>query len=126
MQILNDETTIEISSETFDWSKTIILKNKPLMSGNWTSITSIRINMNVTRCNLVKLKWNMEMPAEMPLLKNYDVVNGVPRWEINDEITEDKSHIVQKSMVDRFISEDPVNCPVVTYKIEKVMDSNNS
>ena len=82
--------------------------------------------MNVTRCNLVKLNWNKEMPAEMPLLKDYDRVNGVPRYEINDEITEDKSHIVQKSMFDRFISEDNDNCPVKTYKIEKVMNSNNS
>jgi hypothetical protein len=29
-------------------------------------------------------------------------------------------------MVERFISEDPVNCPVLTYKIENVMNKNNS
>jgi len=29
-------------------------------------------------------------------------------------------------MVDRFISEDPINCPVKTYKIEKVIQTNTS
>ena len=62
----------------------------------------------------------------MPLLEDYAMVNDVPRFEMNEYITNDTDHIVQKSMVDRFISEDPISCPVLTYKIEKVINSNDS
>ena len=82
--------------------------------------------MHVSGCDLLNVNWNPELPSEMPLLENYKMVNSVPRYEINAVVTKGSSSIVQKNLADRFISEDPINCPVLTYKIEKVISSNNS
>jgi hypothetical protein len=85
------------------------MKNRPLNEDK-SSIATIQINLSVSQCDLVKIGWNQ----------------GYGMHAVNGFVSNGQSRPVSKNLANRFISEDLINCPVITYKIERVINSNNS
>ena len=77
----------------------------------------MKLNFYITGCELVGMGFNPDRPKESPRRDEYKMFNNeYPYLYLyNTTLASSPSMMFNKNISDTFLSEDPTNCPCISY-----------